>query len=68
MRHQDVRSFGSKDRKTVSQKYAAIHDEAERHFAKLKKARSNNADVVLRELLRATERAHTGNLNRWVQA
>lgn len=32
-----------------------------------KKVRSDDVDVVLKELLRATERAHAGNLKRWVQ-
>lgn len=35
--------------------------------ARSKKARSGDADVVLKELLRATERAHGGNRQRWVQ-
>jgi hypothetical protein len=35
-------------------------------LAKRKKARSSDADVVLKELLRATERAHGSNRKRWV--
>jgi hypothetical protein len=35
-----VRSFGSKDQKTVSQKYATIHTEAEAHFEPLRTGRS----------------------------
>src|SRR4026209_1903416 len=35
-----VRSFKSKDRKTVMQRYAAIHDEAEKHFERLRSGRS----------------------------
>jgi len=36
-------------------------------MAKRKKARSDDAEVVLKELLRGAERAHAGNLKRWVQ-
>lgn len=41
-----VRSFGSKDRKTVSQKYAAIHAEAEAYFERLIKGRPLTDDEL----------------------
>jgi integrase len=42
-----VRSFGSKDRKTVHQKYAAIHDEAEEYFEPLIAGRTISDEQLL---------------------
>ncbi|MCX7365203.1 MAG: hypothetical protein NTV97_25695 [Alphaproteobacteria bacterium] len=42
-----VRSFRSKDRKTVSQKYAAIHDEAEKYFERLVSGRQETDEGLM---------------------
>src|SRR6266404_2076241 len=42
-----VRSFGSKDRKTVHQKYAAIHDDAEEYFERLIAGRTISDEQLL---------------------
>jgi integrase len=63
-----VRSFGSKDRKTVAQRYAAIHTEAEAHFFALISGRAmTDQDLfgmaMTEENLTPLFRLYSGKLN-----